>query len=216
MDMRVLFAVAALCLAAPGVSAAKPKPLFDGKTLEGWEGDGKLWSVRDGLITGDSLEANQAHNQFLATKRSFGDFELKLMIKLTGTSGFVNSGVQIRSTRVPDSTEMSGYQVDAGEGWWGKVYDESRRNKVIAEAADMAAVKAAVKRNEWNEYRIRCEGPRIRSWINGVAAVDYTEADPAIPLSGQIGIQIHSGGKTLVQLRDITIEELPAPKGAKK
>ena len=65
---------------------------------------------------------------------------LRHELRLTGTpgTGLINSGVQIRSLRVPGSTEMSGYQVDAGDGWWGKLYDESRRNKVIAESADTA------------------------------------------------------------------------------
>jgi len=121
--------------------------------------------------------------------------------------------VQIRSLRVPDHTEMSGYQVDAGDKWWGKLYDESRRNKVIAEPID-AAADAAVKKEDWNDYRILAEGPRIRSWINGVPALDYTEADPAIALDGKIALQIHSGGVALVQFKDLVIEELAPTPGA--
>jgi len=116
--------------------------------------------------------------------------------------------------RVPNSTEMSGYQVDAGEGWWGKLYDESRRNKVIAQAANLTAATAAVKPDDWNEYRIRAEGPRIRSWINGVAALDYTETEANIAQDGHIGIQIHGGGMALVQVKDVRIEELPPTPGA--
>ncbi len=190
--------------------------LFDGKTLAGWEGDAKWWRVQDGALTGGSLTEKIPHNFFLATKRSFQNFDLKLRLKLTGVpnTGMINSGVQIRSLRVPDSTEMSGYQVDAGEGWWGKLYDESRRNKVIAESANLPAVAAAVKRDDWNEIRIRTEGARIRSWVNGVPALDYTETEPNIALDGHIGLQIHSGGMALVQIKEITIEELPATPGA--
>jgi hypothetical protein len=122
--------------------------------------------------------------------------------------------VQIRSLRVPNNTEMSGYQVDAGDGWWGKMYDESRRNKVIAEAANLPAVNAAVKKGDWNEFRIRAEGARIRSWINGVPALDYTEVEPNIAQDGRIAIQIHSGGMALVQVKDVRIEELPPTPGA--
>jgi hypothetical protein len=123
---------------------------------------------------------------------------------------------------------MIGYQVDAGRGWWGKLYDESRRRKVIGESADADAVNRAVKEDGWNDYRIRTEGTRIRSWINGVAALDYTEAEPNIPQDGQIGLQVHGNGKTLVQVKDVTIEILPPtpnaptwkkigrPKGKKK
>ena len=185
--------------------------LFDGKTLTGWEGDPKWWRVEDGLITGGSMTEKVPRNFFLATTRSFQNFDLRLKLKLTGVpnTGMINSGVQIRSLRVPENTEMSGYQVDAGEGWWGKLYDESRRNKVIAESANLPAVTAAVKTGEWNEIRIRTEGARIRSWLNGVPALDYTETEAGIAQDGKIAIQIHSGGMAVVQVKDVVIEELP-------
>ena len=82
---------------------------------------------------------------------------------------------------------------------------------MIAEPID-AAADAAVKKEDWNDYRILAEGPRIRSWINGVPALDYTEADPAIAFDGKIALQIHSGGMALVQFKDLVIEELaPTP-----
>jgi hypothetical protein len=202
-----VIAFSASCLAP--AFAAGPMSLFDGRTLNGWEGDTHWWRVEDGQIVGGSLTEKLPRNVFLATTRSFQNFELTLKIKITGTEGFINSGVQMRSLRVPGSTEMSGYQVDAGDAWWGKLYDESRRNKVIAESADLAAVNAAVKKNDWNEYRIRAEGPRIRSWINGVAALDYTETEPNIAQDGHIAIQAHGNGKVLVFVKDIRIEELP-------
>ena len=190
--------------------------LFDGKTLTGWEGDSKWWRAQDGAITGGSMTEKVPRNFFLATTKSYQNFDLRLHLKLTGVSntGMINSGVQIRSMRVPNNTEMSGYQVDAGDGWWGKMYDESRRNKVIAESANLAAVNAAVKPGDWNEYRVRAEGPRIRSWLNGVPALDYTEAEPNIAQDGHIAIQIHSGGMALVQVKDVRIEELPPTPGA--
>jgi putative membrane-bound dehydrogenase-like protein len=198
-----------LCLAF--AAAAAPVPIFDGKTLEGWEGDAKWWRVADGALTGGSATEKVPRNFFLATTKSYHNFDLRLRLKLTGDpkTGMINSGVQIRSVRVPDNTEMSGYQVDAGDGWWGKLYDESRRNKVLSEARELAAVQAAVKPGDWNEFRIRAEGPRIQSWINGVAALDYTEAAPNIPQDGHIALQIHSGGMAVVQVKDVTIEELP-------
>jgi putative heme-binding domain-containing protein len=210
------------CLLLPvlfaAVVAARAAELFDGRSLEGWEGDPKWWRVQDGLITGGSLTEKVPRNFFLATTRSFQNFELRLELRLTGVpnTGMINSGVQIRSLRVPESTEMSGYQVDAGDGWWGKLYDESRRNKVIAEPLDAAAVNAAVRPGGWNEYRIRAEGARIRSWINGVPALDYTEQAPRIAQDGRIGIQIHSGGMAQVQVRNVRLDELPPTPGAPK
>lgn len=198
-------------LPAPEVS------LFDGKSLEGWEvrpGDEKWWTVRDGMITGGSLEETVAHNTFLATRQRYANFELRLKLRLIKGGGFMNSGVQIRSVRAPGDPEMIGYQVDAGPDWWGKLYDESRRNKVVGEPVDAGALAAAAKDWDWNEYRIVCEGPRIRSWINGVAALDYTEADPKIPLEGLIGLQTHGGGKLLTQFKDVFLRELPPTPGA--
>lgn len=187
---------------------AAPVVLFDGRTLTGWEGDAKWWRVQEGAIIGGSLTEEIPENYFLATTQSYGDFELRLKIKLTGTEGFINSGIQIRSVRMKDSSEMIGYQVDAGDEWWGKLYDESRRNRVIAEPVNPEAVAAAVRANDWNDYRIRAQGRRIRSWINGVPALDYTEIDPKIPQHGRIGIQVHGGGKALVQVKEVTLEEL--------
>jgi putative membrane-bound dehydrogenase-like protein len=192
---------------------AAPVSLFDGKTLAGWEGDTAWWRVEAGEIRGGSLTTKVPKNFFLATEKSYQNFDLRVKLRLTGT-GFVNSGIQMRSMRVPNSSEMSGYQVDYGKGWYGKIYDESRRNKVIAESKDAAAVLVAVKEGEWNEYRILAEGNRIRSWINGVPALDYLETEPNIAADGKIGIQIHSGGMAEVQAKDITIEELPATPGA--
>lgn len=205
------FFLALLSLTA-SVSAA-PVSLFDGKSLDGWEYDSKFWKVEAGEIRGGSLTEKVPHNDFIATKKHYANFELRLKLRLSGT-GFVNSGVQIRSLRVPGTPEMSGFQVDYGPGWYGKIYDEGRRNKVIAEAKDLAAVNAAIKEGEWNEYRIRTDGARIQSWVNGVPALDYTEADPNVPQDGLIGVQIHGGGAAQVQVKDIFIEELPATPNA--
>lgn len=205
-------AMVVLLFVTPLGAQEKANSLFDGKSLKGWEtlkADAYLWKVVDGAITAGSLTRRVPHNSFLATKRSYQNFDLRLKIRISGTEGFVNSGVQIRSVRLPGSHEMIGYQVDAGKGWWGKLYDESRRRKVIGQAADLAAVNKAVKEHGWNDYRIRAEGARIRSWINDVPALDYKETDGNIALDGHIGIQVHGGGKALVQVRDVTIQELP-------
>ncbi len=192
------------------VTHAAPVPLFDGKSFEGWEGDTKkTWRIQDGALVGGSLTEKVPHNEFLATRKSFKDFELRLKFKLVGTEGFVNSGIQIRSVRIPNPpNEMRGYQADIGDPkWWGALYDESRRNKVLAEG-DMKKLEPVLKRQDWNEYRIRCEGPRIQLWINGIQTIDYTEPDNSIPQEGQIAVQVHGGGKAEAWFKDIVIEEL--------
>lgn len=191
---------------------AAPVPLFDGKTLNGWEipaAEKKWWKVEDGKIVGGSMDEKLPLNTFLGFTKNYADFEMRFQVKLTQKEGFANSGIQVRSQRGADG-HMSGYQVDAGIGYWGTIWDEHRRNKKIAVPVDEAALKAVVKDWDWNEYRILCEGPRIRTWINGVLAIDFTEADTAIPRDGLIGFQAHSGGKFLVEFKDITIEELTA------
>ncbi|MGB8166036.1 MAG: PVC-type heme-binding CxxCH protein, partial [Chthoniobacteraceae bacterium] len=206
MKLRLLFS---LLVAAHAFAA--PVSLFDGKSLEGWESrEPSLWKVEDGCIVGGGVP-KIPHNDFLCTKRSFSNFVLKLKIKLTGdpATGLINSGVQIRTARNPTGHEVCGYQCDYGEpSWYGGIYDEGRRNKFIA-PADMTVLHPAIKLWDWNEYTIRAEGNRIQTWINGVSGVDYKEEDPNIPQDGILGVQVHAGGNTNVQLKDITIEELP-------
>lgn len=198
-----------LTLAVTTLAHAAPVPLADGKTFDGWEGDtAKTWRVEDGAFVGGSLTEKVPHNEFLATKKEFGNFELRLKFKLLGNDGQINAGIQFRSQRVPNHFEVSGYQADLGDGYWGALYDESRRNKVLV-APDKEAVLKVLKMSEWNEYVIRCEGPRIQLWINGLKTVDYTEADAKIPQKGIVAVQIHGGGKAEAWYRDIVIEELP-------
>lgn len=186
-----------------------PLTLFDGKTFTGWEGDTvHTWRIESGAITGGSLTEQVPHNFFLATEKSYSNFVLKLRFKLKGT-GFVNAGVQFRSQRTAKPNyEMTGYQADLGTGYWGSLYDESRRNKTLA-APDTALVRELLRPETWNEYEIRCEGPRIRILLNGRQTVDYTETDPSIPQTGRIALQIHGGGKAQVWYKDLTLEPLP-------
>lgn len=185
----------------------KGETLFDGKTFEGWEGPMEVFRIEEGAIVGGSMKTRVKQNEFLTAKKEYGDFELRLKFKCIGKG--VNAGIQIRSRRVANGNEMIGYQADLGDGYWGCVYDESRRNRVLA-TANAAEVKKVLKVEEWNEYVIRCQGNRIRLWINGLQTVDYVEPDEKIELRGLIGLQIHGGGPSEAWYKDIGIEELPA------
>ncbi|MGM0488073.1 MAG: 3-keto-disaccharide hydrolase [Planctomycetota bacterium] len=180
--------------------------LFDGKSLAGWEGDPKAFRVEDGAIVGGTLDARVPRNAFLSTKREYADFELRLQFKLLGKGA--NGGVQLRSRRIPNHHEMIGYQADLGNGWWGCLYDESRRRKILA-GPKPEERNELVKQNEWNEYRIRCQGSRIQLWINGTQTVDYTEPDPDIEQKGHIAVQIHGGPPSEAWYKDLRIMELP-------
>ncbi len=187
---------------------AQPARLFDGKTFTGWDGDTQTtWRIEEGAIVGGSLDKTVPRNEFLCTQETLKDFELRLKYKLVGTEGFVNGGVQIRSKRVPNHHEMVGYQADLGAGFDGALYDESRRNKMLAQPKT-ELLDQILKKEDWNDYRIRCEGPRIQLWLNGTQTVDYTEKDPAIPLEGIIGLQIHGNCKAVVRFKEITLEKL--------
>lgn len=193
---------------APGKNA---RPLFDGATLAGWEGNPKIWRVEDGMLTGGSYLETIRENEFLATTRDYTNFIVRLKIKLSGTNGFINSGFQIRSQRVKNSSEMAGYQCDYGEpSWYGCIYDESRRNRLVA-TSDMKTLRPVLHPGGWDEYVIRADGARVTTWINGVLGVDYTEKETGLPNFdwGKLGIQVHAGGKAVVQVKDITVEELP-------
>jgi len=108
---------------------------------------------------------------------------------------------------------MIGYQADlsadANGGYWGRLYDESRRARMLGEDENRARMLERFKADGWNQYEIRCEGPRIRLFVNGVCTTDYTERDASIPQQGLIALQIHGGGPSEAWYRNVTIAELP-------
>ena len=207
--MRFVILILLLILIAfPSSAADKPVRLFDGKSFRGWDGDtNKSFRIRDGAIIGGTLEAKIPRNEFLCTTRNYTNFVLRLKFKLVGKGA--NAGVQFRTKRIPNHHEVSGYQADMGDpSWWGCLYDESRRNKILAQA-DKDAVNKVLKREDWNDYQIRAEGKRIVLAINGLQTIDYTEDDPKIEDYGVICVQIHSGPASEAWYKDISINELP-------
>jgi hypothetical protein len=192
----------------PGPNQAQPgrAALFDGKTFAGWEGDLAIFRIQDGAIVGGSLARKVARNEFLCTPKTYGDFELRLKVKLLGGDG-ANAGIQFRTKRIPNHHEVSGYQADMGTGWWGALYDESRRNKVL-KGPDQEKMKSVIRADDWNDYVIRAEGRRIQHWVNGVQTVDYVEEDPKIDTTGVICVQIHGGPPSEAWYKDITLLNL--------
>jgi hypothetical protein len=144
------------------------------------------------------------HNEFLATRKVYGNFILSLRFRLVEGKG--NSGVQFRSVRIP-GTEMSGYQADIGENYWGCLYDESRRNKVLVTASDEALT--TLRKDDWNHYVLLASGNRVNLYLNGAPCVVYREEDHVIARDGLIAVQIHGGGPMEVDFKDIQIRMLP-------
>ena len=205
--------LAALAITA-STAGADPVSLFDGKSFKGWEGDTEnSWRIEDGTIVAGSHDKPAPRNEFLTTTKRFENFDLSLKFKITGDK-HINAGVQFRTERIPDHHEVIGYQADIGEGYWGALYDESRRRKILAKPDQETAAKAraAVAKDGWNTYRILAKGKHIQLWLNGIKTVDYTEKDPGIPTDGVIAIQIHGKMQALIAYKDITIKELPAEK----
>ena len=202
--------VCAMAVAIPAAVAGVQPPgstaLFDGTTFTGWEGNRAHFRIEAGAIVGGTLAAPIERNEFLCTTREFTDFELRLKVKLLGGDK-ANAGIQLRTKRIPNHHEVIGYQADMGTGWWGALYDESRRKKVL-QGPDQAKMKAVIKDGDWNDYVIRAQGPRVQLSINGVQTVDYVEADPTVTGGGVICVQIHSGPPSEAWYRDITIADL--------
>ena len=191
-------------------TSVKTESLFDGKTLTGWKtvdpAHAALWSVKDSVIrSGDGVK-KIPENTYLYTLKEYSDFEFRCLFRLYGNpaTGMINSGIQYRS--VLEGGKIVGYQADMGNGYWGDIYDEHRRGKLVG--GDLRTLRHLLKEDGWNSYIIRCKGNRHELYINGVKTADYVEQDGKIPQKGVIAVQIHSGGIAQVEFRDLTISEL--------
>lgn len=156
------------------------------------------------MLVGGTDDAPIPRNEFLCRREEIGDLELRLRFRLEEG---VNSGVQIRSQRVPDSHEAIGYQADLGAGYWGALYDESRRNVVLAQP-EPEVIDEILDVDGWNDYTILATGRRIRLLINDRATVDYIEPDTALVQSGRICLQIHSGPPGEARFFDLRLREM--------
>jgi hypothetical protein len=207
----IAFVIPLVAIAADG----RFTPLFNGNTFDGWEGDLKSFRIQDGAIVGGDLTKRLPANEYLCTKKSYADFELRLKCKLLGEHA--NGGVQIRSQRVPKSREMVGYQADIGISletnplwFWGCLFDHHGGGKgVVAGPAKEEQMKL-IHVNDWNDYRILCEGRRVQLWLNGRKTADYTEPNASLPQVGILGLQIHNGPPAEAWYKDIMIREVPA------
>ncbi len=197
-----------LCLVAAAATAGWAS-LFNGKNLDGWEqrnGQAK-YEAKDKCIVGTSVP--NSPNSFLCTKKNYGDFELQFDVKVDKE---LNSGVQIRSESRPDyqNGRVHGYQVEiAVGGFSGGIYDESRRNKFLNADQPTSEVKALLKENQWNHYRVICQGSHIQVWVNKKQVTDLTDD---MTKTGFIGLQVHGVGDRTAPLevrwRNLRIREL--------
>jgi hypothetical protein len=196
--VSLMFLLSSVVLAETGY-----KPLFNGTSLEGWEVDTPgIWHVREGMIVG--RHEGLKYNDFLRTRKHYKDFQLRLKFRLLNGAG--NTGVQFRSKPLPGSHEVVGYQADIGMDFWGCLYDESRRRRVLAQARPGSL--DGLDKAGWNEYVITAQGNRITLDLNGKRTVDYTETESGMELPGFIALQVHSGPGIEVWFKDVMIREL--------
>ena len=200
-----------LLITSAGFYQSGEKRLFDGKTFNGWEGNLKFFRIENGAIGGGSSSESLDHNEFLCTTEEYNDFELRLKVKLLGDPAKANAGVQFRSQRIPNHHEVIGYQADMGQQYWGALYDESRRRKILS-GPNQDDLNKVLKSEDWNDYVIRAEGKRVRLSLNGFQTADYTEADDSVEQHGRICLQIHAGPPSEAWYKDITIKPLQIKK----
>ena len=226
MKTHLLLAAGLLATVSAVAADAGFKPLFNGKDLTGWNGNPKLWSVKDGTIQGQTTAENPTKgNTFLIyTNGEVADFELRFSYKIDGG----NSGVQYRSKVIDEAKFVcSGYQadIDSTPRYSGMNYEEKARTilaergqkvtigadgkREIEKFGDPAELQAKIKNEDWNDYRIVAKGNHLEHYINGVlmSEVIDNQKDKAAT-SGVLALQAHQGPPMTVQFKELRIKEL--------
>ena len=209
----------------PALQETGFKPIFDGKSTEGWDGDKNIWRVEDGVIIGETTpEKTIKTNTFLIWRGGKpADFELKLDYRLTGG----NTGVQYRSVEVPDVPfALKGYQadIDAQQRYTGQIYEERGRGFLAlrgqasyvgaGQKSGMAAslgtsdeLKTALKDNDWNSFHVIARGNTLVHIVNGRVMSMLIDDDAANrTMEGLIGFQVHTGPPMKLELRNIRLK----------
>ena len=207
--------------------------LFNGNDLSGWEGNPKLWSVKDGAITGQTTAENAIKgNTFLIwTNGTVGDFELRCSFKLVpgDEKGFANSGIQYRSKVVnPANWVVHGYQADmeAGQTYTGILYEEGKRGilaqrgekvvigqdgkkQVTGSVGNAAEIEASIKKGDWNDYVIIAQGNHLQQFVNGKQTIDVVDEEQTKrAMNGILALQLHAGSPMMAQFKNIRLKKL--------
>jgi hypothetical protein len=219
-----------------GVRMAPPAPdgsegfeaIFNGKTLDNWDGDPKFWRVEEGGIVGESTPDKQVGpNTFIIWRGGKpANFELKLQYKINNT----NSGIQYRSVEMPEAGKwvLKGYQadIDAQNRYSGQLYEERGRGflamrgqftrmwdggkkTLIGSPGDGDALKAVIKENDWNDFHVIARDNMIVHVLNGHVMCAFIDDDPkGRAMEGLLGFQLHSGPPMRVEFRNILLRKL--------
>ena len=183
--------------------------LFNGKDLDGWQGDLSVWSVNDGAIVGSTDGHPIQQNTFLIYKQPYPDFILKAAVRLHNH----NSGIQFRSTVLEGAPQwiVAGYQADFSQAGdrsaWGNFYEERGRGRAVMKTPDEGwrVAQKLVRVRDWNQYEILAQGNRIQLQLNGVVTIDTTDDKAS---SGVIALQLHAGEPMRVEFRNVKLKPL--------
>jgi hypothetical protein len=209
------------------------KAIFNGHDLTGWDGKTEFWSVKEGVITGQTTAEHAVkQNTFLVwTNGTVGDFELRCSYKIVpnNNGNFANSGIQYRSKVLdPDYFVVGGYQADmeAGKKYSGILYEErgrgilaERGQKVVVHAdgkkevtgsvGKSEEIQSAIKEKDWNDYVVIAKGNHLQHFINGKQTIDLVdEQEAAAAKSGVLALQIHKGEPMTIQFKNLRLKEL--------
>jgi len=230
-SLFVIFAAAVVVLAGNAEWAAAGEVeegftrIFNGKDLTGWDGDPRLWSVKDGVICGQTTKESPARrNTFLIWRGgTLTDFELRLSFRIS----IGNSGVQVRSKDRGD-WRVTGYQVEVvpSRNQMGLFYDEGGRGhlaiagekavidakgekRIVSSLGNPTEIQSAYKEKDWNELVVVARGKHLVQKINGVVFSELTdEQEEKRSLSGVLALQVHAGPPMLVEFKDIRLKVL--------
>ena len=212
------------------------RQLFNGKDLTGWDGDTRLWSVKDGVIHGETTAENPAAgNTFLIWKDgTLKDFELRLSFRCNATN---NSGIQYRSKHITDGNVKNkwvvrGYQhelrnevkfpntssfiYDEG-GKRGRiclvgeqaVWEKDGKKTISTSLIDQEGFTKLFKLDDWNDVVIIAKGKRILHYLNGQLILDFTDNEPALALSeGVLAVQLHAGKPMWAEFKNVRLKEV--------
>lgn len=186
--------------------------LFDGKTLDGWEGYEDLWSVKDGVIVAKNTEP-VAVSTYLLTRNKYTDFRLTLAAKLVTSE--MHSGVCFWGVVKPDVSKnpekdrtkytYAGHLVMFPSGWG--MYDLFGRNQL---GVNGGPAKKVGKQHDWNDIEILAQGNRVRVAVNGSAVVDWRDPEPQRIKDGRIGLQLHANKMPQeIHFKGLVLETFP-------